>query len=91
MASVQRVFAPYPSSLRQSPTQWLRVRLTRECLSTASERQSGWALRCGQRRKSVGVQSNVGPSSQYSSGSRTVVALRSASVMIQILVPVFRV
>jgi hypothetical protein len=63
---------------------------------SASERQSGWVLRCSPTEKSVGgrrrwVSILTGRSSQYSSGSRTVVALRSASVMIQILVPLLSV
>ena len=85
--------------------QWLRVPPTMNVPLLASERQSGWVLGCRPRRKSVKnergrrvsaitwvwVASSRFLSSQYSSGSRTVVALRSASVMIQILVPLLRV
>ncbi len=68
---------------------WLRVRLTRRVHLSASERQSVWVLRCSPMEKSVGwqrtlgVQHHRGLSSQYSSGSRSVDTLRSASVMIQ--------
>jgi len=62
---------------------------------SASGRQSGWVLGCSPREKSVETTSQVqhhgGLASQYSSGSRTVVTLRFASVMTQILVPLLRV
>jgi hypothetical protein len=61
----------------------------------ASERQSEWFLKCSPMGKSEGygrrVFSLTGLSSQYSAGNRTVVTLRSASVMIQILVPLLSV
>ena len=68
--------------------------LTRTCLRvltvvirplSASERQSGVVLGGGPEGK-VGVELF-----QYSSGSRTVVTLRSASVTIQILAPLLSV
>ena len=68
----------------------LRVPPTPIVPLSASERQSGVDLGCGPMEKSVGGRRrwvSIGLSAQYSSGSRTVVTLRSASVMIQILVP----
>src|SRR5580704_6700296 len=78
----------YPSPPPASHVHWLRVPPTPIAPLSASERQSGWVLGVAQGEK---LGASLTSLSQYSSGSRTVVTLRSASVMIQILVPLLRV